>query len=137
MEDNYNQWNEVKKTTNHTKERRLIIKPREIFWTKIGQNIGDEEYGKGGNFTRPVIIIKQLSRDLFLGIPTTSTLKDDDYFHTFEYINKQRGSIQNSAMILQLRVFSKKRVMNKIGMINKNDFDSILMKSRKLLSSPI
>jgi hypothetical protein len=29
------------------KKRRLGIKPREIFWAKIGHNIGDEEYGKG------------------------------------------------------------------------------------------
>jgi len=133
---NFDEWNEIKKQT-HEEERKLDIKPREIFWAKIGQNIGDEEYGKGKNFTRPVIVVKQLSRDLFLGIPTTTILKHDDYFHTFEYTNKQRGNIQNSAMILQLKVFSKKRVMNKIGTINKNDFEEILIKARKLLVSPI
>ena len=132
----FDEWNEVKKVA-HTKERRLDIKPREIFWAKIGQNIGDEEYGKGQNFTRPVIVIRQLSRDLFLGVPTTTTLKDNDYFHLFEYSNKQRGDIQNSAMILQLKVFSKKRLMNKIGTINKNDFEEVLTKARKLLISPI
>ncbi len=132
----FDDWNEVKKVA-HTKERRLDIKPREVFWVKIGQNIGDEEYGKGQNFTRPVIVIRQLSRDLFLGVPTTTTLKDNDYFHLFEYTNKQRGDIQNSAMILQLKVFSKKRLMNKIGTINKNDFEEVLTKARKLLISPI
>jgi len=132
----FDEWNEIKKIA-HSKERRLNIKAREIFWAKIGQNIGDEEYGKGENFTRPVIVIKQLSRDLFLGVPTTTTLKDNDYFHTFEYSNKQRGSIQNSAMILQIKVFSKKRVMNKIGMIHKDDFEKVLVKARKLLISPI
>jgi len=134
--ESFDEWNEVKKQT-HLEKRRLDIKPREIFWAKIGQNIGDEEYGKGENFTRPVIVIKQLSRDLFLGIPTTTILKHNDYFHTFEYRNKQRGSIQNAAMILQLKVFSKKRVMNKIGMVHKKDFEEILIKARKLLISPI
>ena len=43
---NYDKWNEVKKETIQNK-RRLGIKPREIFWAKIGHNIGDEEYGKG------------------------------------------------------------------------------------------
>jgi len=99
----FDEWNEVKKEVNKNK-RRLGIKLREIFWAKIGVNIGDEEYGKGQNFTRPVIVIQQLSRDLFLGVPTTTTLKDNDYFHLFEYTNKQRGDIQNSAMILQLKV---------------------------------
>ena len=136
MQDSYDRWNNIKKDTDYSKTRKLMIKPREIFWVKIGQNIGDEEYGKGENFTRPVIIIKQLSRDLFIGVPTTTTIKDGDYFHIFEYINKQRGLLKNSAMILQLKVFSKKRVMNKVGMINKDDFEKILEKTRKLLVSP-
>jgi len=60
----FDQWNEVKKRTNII-ERRLKLKPRDIFWLKIGQNIGNEEYGKGKDFVRPVVIIRQLTSDLF------------------------------------------------------------------------
>jgi mRNA interferase MazF len=130
---NYDEWNEVKKETS-IKNIKIGIKPREIFWVKIGQNIGSEEYGKGKNFTRPVIIIRKLTKELFIGIPTTTTLKTNDYFHQFKYHSKKDGDIEVSAMILQFKVFSTKRLTNRIGMINKDDFDKILEKSRKLFA---
>ena len=131
--ENIDKWNEVKKQIEQSK-RKLGIKPREIFWVKIGQNIGDEEYGKDKNFARPVIIINKLTNGLFVGVPLTSTIKNNDYFHTFEYTNKQNGLTTNSAMILQLKVFSTKRVMNKVGVINQNDFENIIVKSQKIVS---
>ncbi len=69
---NFDDWNEVKKQT-HQVSFNLGIKPREIYWTKIGLNIGNEEYGKGKDFVRPVIIVRQLTHDLFIGIPTTTS----------------------------------------------------------------
>ena len=110
------------------------IKPREIFWVKIGQNLGSEQYGKDKDFTRPVIIIRKLTHDLFVGIPLTSSLKDNDYFHTFSYTNNTRGELNNSAMILQLRTFSIKRVLSKIGIVNKDDFDKIVEKTKRLIN---
>jgi len=131
--DKFNQWNEVKKKTEDNK-RKLGIKPRDIFWAKIGQNIGSEEYGKNDNFARPVIIIRKLTHDLFIGIPLTSTVKDNDYFHSFQYDNKSNGLTKNSAMILQVRTFSIKRLMNKTGVISKEDFEVVIEKSKRLFS---
>jgi mRNA interferase MazF len=133
VEKVYNKWNEIKKITNKNK-RKLGIKPREIFWIKLGQNIGSEEYGKDKNFARPIIVLRKLTSDLFVGVPLTSTLKNNDYFHSFEYVNKQNGLVQNSAMILQIRVFSIKRVMNKVGIVNKNDFEIIVKKCQSIVS---
>ena len=129
----FDTWNSVKKRTEENK-RKLGIKPRDIFWAKIGQNIGSEEYGKNDNFARPVIIIRKLTHDPFIGIPLTSTIKDNDYFHSFEYNNKSNGLTKNSAMILQFRTFSIKRLMNKTGVIGKEDFEVVIEKSRKLFS---
>jgi len=131
--DKFNQWNEVKKKTEDNK-RKLGIKPRDIFWAKIGQNIGSEEYGKNDNFARPIIIIRKLTHDLFIGIPLTSTIKDNDYFHSFKYDNKSNGLTENSAMILQVRTFSIKRLMNKTGVISKEDFEVVIDKSKGLFS---
>jgi len=131
--EKFDNWNEVKKKTHETK-RKLGIKPRDIFWAKIGQNIGSEEYGKNENFARPVIIVRKLTHDLFIGIPLTSTIKDNDYFHSFEYNNKIHGMVKNSAMILQFRTFSIKRLMNKVGVINKEDFEIVLEKAKGLFS---
>jgi len=129
----FDEWNSVKKKTEGNK-RKLGIKSRDIFWAKIGQNIGSEEYGKNDNFARPVIIIRKLTHDLFIGIPLTSTIKDNDYFHSFEYTNKSNGLTKNSAMILQVRTFSIKRLMNKTGVINKEDFEVVIEKSKGLFS---
>ena len=95
----YDEWNIIKKNTEK-QNFTLTVKPREIYWVKIGQNIGSEEFGKDTDFTRPVIIIRRLTKDLFIGVPITTTLKNNDYFHQFSYTNKTRGIVENSAMIL-------------------------------------
>lgn len=129
----FDQWNEVKKRTNII-ERRLKLKPRDIFWLKIGQNIGNEEYGKGKDFIRPVVIIRQLTSDLFVGVPTTSTKKqDNDYFHTIRYMNHKKEDIQCTAMLLQFKTFSKKRLLSKMGTVNKNEFDVIVEKLKGII----
>lgn len=130
---NFDEWNTIKKNTELNK-RKIGIKPREIFWAKIGENVGFEQNGKGENFARPVIIMRKLTSELFLGIPLTSTIKDGDYFHTFEYSNHANGLIQNTALILQLKVFSIRRLMNKAGVISKEDFETIVEKSKRLIS---
>lgn len=132
IEKVFDEWNEVKKELSKN-QRKLGIKPREIFWANIGQNIGFEQNGKGENFARPVIIVRKLSKDLFLGIPTTTTLREDnDYFHKFKYTTHNNEILNVSALILQVKVFSTKRIMNKIGMINIEDFKLIVEKSKKL-----
>ena len=131
-EEIFDEWNEVKKDI-HKSERKLSIKTREIFWANIGQNIGFEQNGKGKNFARPIIVVKKLTKDLFLGIPTTTTLReDDDYFHKFKYTTYNNEVLNVSALILQVKVFSIKRLMNKIGMIHKEDFNLIIEKSKNL-----
>lgn len=99
---------------------------------KIGHNIGDEEYGKGEIFSRPVLIVRQLTSDLFIGIPLTTTIKNNDYFHSLEF-NTKKGISKNSAMILQLRTFSKKRITDKIGKINVDTFKEIQEKLVKMI----
>ncbi len=123
----FDEWNEVKQKTHNT-FRQVGFKPRDIFWLRAGQNIGSEEYGKGNEFQRPVLIIKKLTNNLFVGIPLTSKLKEDsNYFHKISYENKKKH-IENSAMVLQLKTFDKKRLMGKIGVLNQSQFKIILEK---------
>jgi mRNA interferase MazF len=131
LENNYDKWNELKK---HILKKQTIIgiKPREVFWAKIGHNIGDEEYGKGELFSRPVLVIRQLTSDLFIGLPLTTTIKDNDYFYPLKF-NTKKGISKNSAMLLQIKSFSKKRLTNKIGIISLDDFKKIQKKLVKLI----
>ena len=128
MDNIYDEWNSVKKKTEKI-NRKLGIKPREIFWLKIGKNIGHEEYGKGREFVRPVIIIRQLTADLFIGVPTTTTKKENnDYFHNIHYENRKKVKIHSVAMLLQFRTLSKKRLLSKIGTVQKDEFNAIVEK---------
>ncbi len=129
----FDRWNEVKKETAKNK-MKLSIKSRDIYWAKIGQNIGHEEYGKGKDFLRPIVVIRQLTSDLFIGVPTTTTAKEDnDYFHNINYTDKTNIKINSTAMLLQLKVFSKKRLLNKIGTVDKQKFKIITEKLKSLI----
>jgi len=126
MDERFDEWNEIKKRT-HSGNRKIGIKAREIFWARVGHNIGSEEFGKGRDFVRPVIIIRRLTHDLFLGVPTTTAPKEaSDYFHPFCYREKTHNRSRCvSAMILQVRTYSIKRLLNKIGTIQKDDFKKV------------
>lgn len=132
-EQSFDNWNEIKKETQK-KEFILTIKKREIYWAKIGFNIGNEQYGKGKDFVRPIIVIRQLTSDLFIGVPTTTSIKDDSaYFHKITYKDDLSRDISSSAMILQQKVFSKKRLLNKIGKVDLENFEVIKEKLKKLI----
>jgi mRNA-degrading endonuclease toxin of MazEF toxin-antitoxin module len=127
----FDRWNQTKQQV-HNKENLVGFKPREIFWVRLGQNIGDEEFGKGNEFQRPVLIVKKLTSNLFMGIPLTSKVKEEnDFFHTISYTTK-KGNMQNSLMLLQLKTFDKKRLMGKIGKLNTLQFEEVLQKVQKL-----
>ena len=133
MDDVYDAWNSVKKKTEKT-QRKLGIKARDIFWLKVGKNIGHEVYGKGEEFLRPVIVIRQLTSDLFVGVPTTSTKKENnDYFHTITYKNRKNITVSSVAMLLQFKTYSKKRLLSKIGTVHKSEFDVIIKKLKSVI----
>ena len=133
MDKKFDEWNEIKKKTDSI-NRKIGLKPREIYWVKVGENVGYEQSGKGDEFLRPVIIVRQLNKYLFLGIPTSTTFREEsNFFYPFEYKNKKNNIIQVTALIVQLKVFSVKRILSKIGIVNKADFEKIIQKSYELI----
>ncbi len=125
----FDNWNEIKKETQD-KKVTFIFKVREIYWLKVGQNIGYEVYGKGDDFLRPVLIIRKFSKDSFLGIPLTSSKKDDMFHFEFIPINKQK---LNYAMLSQIKLFSAKRIHDKLGKISIKDFENMKIKLKDLI----
>jgi len=129
--EHFDRWNAVKKKA-HIAKSGVGFKERDIFWMRLGQNIGSEEFGKGNEFQRPVVIVKKLTRELFFGVPLSSVLKDGSYFYTFSYSDKRGRNRKNCAMLLQLRAFDRKRLMGRIGMMPQEDFDTLLGKIGEL-----
>lgn len=114
------------------KPRGKIIHMCEVYWCALGENIGDEENGKGDAFTRPVLIIKKFNNNIFWGIPMSTKLKDNKY-----YIRVILKNTPQSVMISQLRVLDVKRLEQYIGYISRNDFHKVRSSLIEVLSDNI
>ena len=120
MYSQYNNWNGIKITIEN---ENIIVgfKERDIFYMNMGKNIGFEQDGKGENFVRPVVIIKGFNKNMFFGIPLSTKMKEGKFYYKFQF-QKKDELVENIALLSQMRLFSTKRLLNKIGVISKEDF---------------
>ena len=80
MEKDFDRWNEIKKATDAADEdARLYFREGEIWWVRLGHNIGYEANGKSREFTRPAIILKKYNQYSFLALPLTTVPKPNPY----------------------------------------------------------
>ncbi len=131
----FDKWNEVKQNTNGKKHVRSF-KERDIFYIHMGENIGFEQNGKGEKFIRPVIIYRKFTKEMFLGIPLSSQIKEGSFFYQFEFIKKSKIGekiSKNIAILVQIRLFSAKRLINKIGVIDNDDFSKLKKRLKELI----
>jgi hypothetical protein len=69
-------WNAIKKATDAADDAaRLFFREGEIWWVRLGRNIGYEANGKSQEFTRPVIVLKKYNQYSFLALPLTTAAK--------------------------------------------------------------
>ena len=125
----YDKWNEIKKNLS-ANDNIKSFKNRDIFWTHVGQNLGYETFGKGEDFLRPVLILKKFSQNTFLGIPLTTSTKND-MFH-FKFIIKSNAKI-NYASLSQIRIFDAKRLHDKLDKMSVEDFNEMKIQLKKLM----
>ena len=100
---------------------RPIYYEREIWWCSVGANVGYEVDGKGGIYTRPVLIIKDFNKLVFWGIPMTTQVKTGKYYFDIKFGN----GMPTQVVLSQLRLIDSKRLHTKLGTINKKDFIKI------------
>ncbi len=124
----FDNWNEVKKQIE-TEPLGRHYKDREIYYVKIGENIGFEQSGKGKEFIRPVLILKKFNKTFFYGVPLSTTKKRGKYYFEFNFINGKTSV----AILSQVKSFDTKRLLNKIGMMKQEDFVKIKNEIRKIL----
>jgi len=94
----------------------------------IGLNIGDEENGKNDGFSRPVVIVKKFNKRIFLGIPLSTKMKDNKFYHTIHFKN-----IDQSAMLSQIRVLEGKRLSDKMGELLEIEFNKLKVKLKDVI----
>ena len=127
MSKKFDEWNEVKQKVEK-KEKISIPKEREVYWASIGENIGFEQNGKSELFTRPVLVLKRFTKNMFFGIPLSSQIKQGSFFYDFELDGEK-----SNALLVQARIYDTKRLEKKIGMISKEDFQNLKKKFGELI----
>ena len=128
----FDDWNEVKKKANN--DNKLVgFRNRDIFYMKMGENIGFEQNGKGENFVRPIIILKKFNKDMFFGIPLSTKLKCGSFYYEFSFTKRNGEKMTNIALLSQMKLYSSKRLLNQIGTMNKNDFEKMKVSFKCLL----
>ena len=103
------------------------INEGDVWWCGCGENVGIEINGKSSRFSRPVLVMKKLSRLGFMGIPLTSQKKTGSWYATIEFLGKDQY-----AAVCQARVMSSSRLYTKIGQVPKSDLEIVKTAFHKL-----
>lgn len=124
----FDSWNKEKKNIHYSGENRFYH-VREVWWCKLGLNIGFEQDGKDVDFQRPVLIIKGLSRETCLIVPLTTSPKRNKYRIDLGDITGK----QSKAILSQIRVIDTKRLINRIAILDEETFETIRKSARDLI----
>ena len=127
MEKDFDSWNKIKKILDK-KEQKFFFKEGEIWWMSVGLNIAKESCGKGVIFRRPVLVLKKLSGDSFIGLPLSSKEKIGSWF-----IDIALGNEKRFVLLYQIRMFSANRFESRIATIDDGDFNKVKEKLEFLL----
>jgi len=119
MKDNFYRWHTIKSALCDKKSRALFHE-REVWWSSIGLNVGEEIFGKGESFTRPVLIFKKFTSDSFLALPLTTKIKTGSWYVNIHFQGKPQTIILN-----QPKTMDRKRLHNRMGTLDDIDFQSI------------
>ena len=120
MEKDFNIWNEKKKALHH-RAGAPFFHEREIWWCSLGVNIGFEQDGSGDEYYRPVLVLKGMSRQTCLVTPLTTSTKSHRLRHPLGVVEGKEAH----ALLSQMRVIDTKRLIRKIGYLDKKAFENI------------
>ncbi len=99
-------WHQLKNYLQEAELRMPFFYEQEIWWINMGLNLGSEEDGKGTGFLRPVIILRRFNRQLFYGVPISTTTKTGPFYYSFS-----EGIAQPiTALLSQVRAYDSRRL---------------------------
>ena len=127
MKKDFDHWNTKKKALEEIKEK-FLFKQGEVWWCSVGLNIQTESCGKGDQYQRPVLILKKLSSESFVGIPLSTKEKTGSWFVDINIHNEKRY-----ALLYQIRMFSANRFQHRFATLDKADFIRVKEKLKALL----
>lgn len=116
-----------KKKSAHNELPRLYT-VREIWWVRLGVNIGTEQDGKGERFLRPCVILRGFGPDACLVVPLTTSARA----HPLRIPVGQVDGEDARANFSQLRVVDTRRLVEKITFLDVKVFDALRTAARNL-----
>jgi mRNA interferase MazF len=126
-EKDFDVWNNEKKNI-HKAIDSLYFREREIWWVSIGVNVGFEEDGKNEYFARPLLVLKKFSKNVFVGIPLSTTKKERKYYFKFSFLQQE-----STALLSQIRLFDTRRLKDKMGKLENEVFQHIRKEVKNIL----
>ena len=127
MEKDFDKWNKVKKET-HAEEPRLYT-VREIWWCRLGVNVGFEQDGSGRLFLRPIVIVRAFGPNICLILPLTASKQEHPLRVSFGDVQGK----QASALLSQMRIIDTRRLVEKVGFMDKQVFAQLKKALKDLL----
>jgi mRNA interferase MazF len=127
MKKDFDRWNEIKKKTNAEEPRLYTV--REIWWCRFGVNVGTEQDGRGKEYARPCVIMRGFGSHACLVIPLTTS----SHRHALRIpVGIVNGKVAR-ANVSQIRTIDTRRLVRKIGFLEKDWFVVLRKKARELL----
>ena len=123
----FDAWNKQKKQA-HAEESRLYT-VREIWWCRFGVNIGTEQDGSGELFLRPALILRGFGPDACLVVPLTTSARE----HPLRVAVGEIDGRTARANLSQMRVIDTRRLVEKLGFLEKETFRALRKAARDLL----
>ena len=114
----------------HYQQLTRTISDGEIWWCAVGENVGSEICGKGAFFSRPMLIIRKLSKNNFIGVPLSSQIHYGSWYVDFVFKNKKEY-----AVVAQVENVSTYRLYTKIGRVPNTDLDKVRQKLCNLIAT--
>lgn len=120
-EADFDAWN-IEKKALHAAAARPIFKEAQVWWCALGVNIGSEVYGKGVQRTRPVIVLRKLSREACIIVPVTSAqpARVSEWYHPMRWAGRDQW-----AMLHQARMVSVARFTSRMAELPESDFRAL------------
>lgn len=122
----FDNWNNQKKKIDEIKENKYYH-PRDIWWCRLGLNVGFEQDGKDKEYERPVVVLNSFGPNICLVVPLTTSSHLHKYRIPIGVVDNQNAT----AILSQIKVIDTKRFVEKIGVINKDMFVKIQKRIRE------
>ena len=128
MHKDFDKWNENKKTIN-TNGQNKFYHTREIWWCRLGLNIGYEQDGKDVDFQRPVLVLQSFGPSICLVVPLTTSIKEHKYRLSVGIVDGKNAS----AILSQIKVVDTNRFVEKVGFLDKEMFIKVQKSIKDLI----